>query len=301
METVQNPRLAAAFMLTASALLALTTLLAKALGTDALGPPLHPMQISHARFLFAFLTIAVAVAITRPRFTRPAWGLHLARTACGWTGVTLMFTASTLIPLADATAISFTNPVFAMLLAIVLLGEKVGPWRWLGAGLALLGGMILIRPAGGGLELGALIALAAAAVTGLEIILIKRLSGRERPLPLMLVNNAIGLVIASIALIFVVKAPTAQQWPWLVTLGVAMAAAQFCFVNGMARADASFAVPFTYATLVFAAAYDLALFGVVPDPVSWIGAAIILSGGGVLAWREGMRRQQPPPVRPSSP
>ena len=69
-----------------------------------------------------------------------------------------------------------------------------------------------------------------------------------------------------------------------------MAAAQTCFVNAMARADASFVTPFSYMTLIFATLYDALIFDVVPDAVSWIGAAIIVGGAGLLAWRESVTR-----------
>ena len=71
-----------------------------------------------------------------------------------------------------------------------------------------------------------------------------------------------------------------------------MACAQICFLNGMARAEASFVAPFSYATLVFAALYDFALFGVVPDWVTWVGAAIILGGALMLALREAQLRRR---------
>jgi uncharacterized membrane protein len=192
------------------------------------------------------------VAILRPRLSRPDWPTHTIRVLCGWSGVTLMFAAAAMIPLADATAISFLNPVFCMILAIPLLGERIGPWRWLAAAIALVGALILIRP-GAAMEAGALVALGAALLIGLELIFIKRLSGREPPLQILLVSNSIGVLIASVAVIWVWQAPTPTQWAGMAALGLTMAAAQFCFVNSMARADASFVTPFTYLTLVFAA------------------------------------------------
>ena len=77
---------------------------------------------------------------------RPHLGLHLARTLGGWAGLALMFASVAYIPLADATAISFINPVFGMIFAIPFLGERVGKWRWLAAGISLIGAMILLRP-----------------------------------------------------------------------------------------------------------------------------------------------------------
>jgi drug/metabolite transporter (DMT)-like permease len=147
-----NPGLAALLTVLAAALLAGTTLLAKALGTDALGPALSPFQISHGRFLFALLAIAGMSALVRPRFTRPDLATHAKRSVLGWGGVTLMFAAAAFIPLSDATAISFLNPVFGMILAIPLLGERVGPVRWAAAGIALTGAAILMRPGSGVVE-----------------------------------------------------------------------------------------------------------------------------------------------------
>lgn len=279
--------------LAASAFAAGTTLLAKALGTGVLGPEMHALQISHGRFLFAFAAITTMIAVMRPRMTRPDFRLHAVRSAFGWGGVTLMFAAAAFIPLSDATAISFLNPVFGMMLAIPLLGEKVGPIRWSAALIALAGAAILTRPGGGAIEFGAMLALGSALLLGAELIAIKRLSGREGPYQILLVNNGMGLLIATLAMLPVWQMPTAQQWAALAGVGVLMAMAQACFVNAMARADASFVAPFFYAALVFAAIYDALVFHVLPDTVSVAGALIILTGAGLLAWREGRRPRAP--------
>jgi len=291
----QNPALAAAFILVATTFIAGTMLLAKALGTDVLGRPLHPLQISHGRFVFAFVAISSMAAVLRPRLTRPNWGLHIGRTSFGWAGVSLMFASVAFIPLADATAITFLNPVFAMMLAIPLLGEKVGRWRWGAAAVALIGAMVLLRPTPASFQPAALLALAAAMIMGLELIFIKKLTNREPPLQVLLINNAIGMLIASAAVLPVWQMPSPAQWLALAALGGLMACAQACFINGMARADASFVAPFSYATLIFAALYDFLGFGVTPDAVTILGAVIILTGAAVLAWREGRQR------RPESP
>lgn len=287
-----NPGLAVLLMMIATAFIAGTTLFAKALGGDTLGPPLHPLQISHGRFVFALVAISTAVAILRPRFTRPHWGLHIGRTVFGWGGVTLMFAAVAFIPLADATAIVFLNPVFGMILAIPLLGEKVGRIRWSAAAIAFAGAMLLLRPTPESFQIASLLALAAALIMGVEVIFIKMLSGREAPLQVLLINNFIGVIIASVAVIGVWQMPTAAQWGVLVGLGVCMAMAQACFVNAMARADASFVAPFSYGTLIFATLYDIAFFAQFPDWITLLGSGVILSGGVLLAWRDGRARQR---------
>ncbi|MDA5092510.1 DMT family transporter [Aliiroseovarius sp. KMU-50] len=293
METRQDPVAAAGFILLASALIAGTTLLAKLAGQDHLGDPLHPLQISHGRFLFAFIAISLMAGVLRPRFSRPALGLHVARSASGWAGISLMFAAVTFIPLADATAISFLNPIIAMVLAIPLLGERVGPWRWGAAAIALVGAFVLIQPGTGSFHPAALLALAAAFIMGFEITLIKRLTGREAPLQILWFNNAIGCTIATIAVLFVWQTPSAGQWIALACLGTMMATAQACFIQGMKRADASFVAPFQYATLIFAGLYDFVGFSAIPAATSILGAGIIIAGGVILAWRETRATRRP--------
>lgn len=305
----QNPTLAAAMILCATAFIAASTLLAKALGTGQLGAldlgaPMVVFQISFGRYLFALILISSATVVMRHRLGAIHWKMHIGRTVFGWSGVTLMFAAVAFIPMADATAISFLNPVFCMMLAIPFLGEKVGPWRWGAAGIALLGAVILLRPTPDSFQPLALLALGAAMALGAEMILIKRLSRREGPLQILLINNLLGALIAALVVVPFWVTPSPIQWAVMAGVGVSMAAAQVCFVNGMARGDASFVAPFGYATLVFAALYDAAVFGVIPDQVSVLGAAVILTGAALLVWRESRAARQSrramPPVAPDS-
>ncbi|MDU8929848.1 DMT family transporter [Alisedimentitalea sp. MJ-SS2] len=283
---VPNPPLAVGLMLTACLFIAGSTLMAKLAGTDTLGEPLHPLQVSHGRFLFAWMLVASLAVVMRLRIRQPNLKLHALRTLSGWGGVSLMFAAVAFIPMADATAISFLNPVFAMMLAIPLLGERVGPVRWAAAGIALIGALVLLRPTPASFQPAALLALAAAVVMGLEITLIKLLSGREGPLQILFINNSLGLIIASLAVIPVWAIPSPEQWMALVGVGILMALAQMAYVNAMARAEASLVAPFAYATLIFAAAFDTAVFARLPDTITVLGAAIIIAGAALLAWRE---------------
>jgi len=201
-----------------------------------------------------------------------------------------MFAAVAFIPLADATAISFLNPVFGMILAIPFLGERVGRWRWAAAAIAFAGALVLLRPGPDTFQIAALLALGAAFALGFELIFIKKLADREPPLQILLINNFIGWILMSTVMIPFWAPPTVAQWAVLVALGLMMAAAQTCFINAMARAEASFVTPFSYLTLIFASLYDWAIFNSVPDWVSVSGGAIIVSGAALLAWREAVTR-----------
>lgn len=287
----ENPRRAALVMVGATACIAGTTLLAKAIGTGALGAPLHPFQISFGRFFFAWLVIVAFFAWRRPALARPHYTLHLARTLCGWGGVTLMFAAVAYLPLSDATALSFLSPVITMLLAIPLLGEKVGRWRWLAAAIALVGAIILLRPGAGMVQIAGLLALGAAVVMGLENIFIKKLTRIEDSVPILLVNNTMGFVIATSVAAFFWVAPTPAQWGALAGIGGLMIAGQACFLFALRLADASFVAPIFYLVLAFATLYDFWIFGVRPDGISALGAGVLVAGALLLAWREGRARR----------
>lgn len=278
---------AALLIVLASAFIAGTMVLAKTLGQDKLGAGLHPMQISAGRFTFAWLALLIFMAIQKPTFTKPNLKLHISRSVLGWAGVTLMFASASLIPLSDATAISFLNPVFAMFLAIPFLGERVGKYRWLAAILALLGAITLLRPGSGTFQPAGLVALAAAAFLGAELIFMKLIARKEAPFQILFINNSIGLSIALVAVSFVWMNPNAQQWMALVAIGLLMVCAQTCYVSALRIADASYIAPFGYMSLVFAAIYDFTIFYQIPDKFSIIGAVLILIGAFILAWREG--------------
>jgi drug/metabolite transporter (DMT)-like permease len=282
----QNPLLAAGLILTASAFIAGTTVFAKALGQGHIGPEMHPFQISFGRFAFALLALMIVASIVRPKIHNPDWKLHIGRTTAGWASATLLFTAVTLIPLPDATAISFLNPVFAMILAIPFLGERVGKYRWQAAFIALTGAFILLRPSPASFQPAALFALAAAVVMGCELIMMKLLSRKEKPFQILIMSNSIGFVLSGTTAFFFWQAPNPLQWAAMAGIGFLMLLAQVCYVNAIRLSDASFIAPFAYATLIFATLYDYLFFGQIPDRVSVIGAVTICSGALMLAVRE---------------
>ncbi len=277
-----NRPYAALMMLIAAACMGTASLMAKLLGTSGM----HAFQVSGGRFLFALIALGIAAAILRPRIMQPNLPLHALRVLLGWSGVTCLFFAIARMPMADATAISFLNPVIAMLLAIPLLGERPGVWRWGAAVAALIGGLLLIRPGLGAVQPAALIALAAAFFMGGEVIAIKRLTRREAPFQILIVNNIIGCTLALSVASAVWIWPTSAQWLLMAATGLSVVAAQVCFLQAMRAAEASFAMPFFYATLIFAALWDLALFGVIPDTLSLAGSAVIIAAACILAWRE---------------
>ena len=294
--TLSLPLQAALMMTACCAFVALSTFFAKILGSGEAGEPMHAFQIVLGRYAFALLALTPFMAVSGAGFRRAPWRLYGARAACGVGGVTGLFAAAALIPLADATAISFLNPVFAMVLAIFCLGEKVGPIRWSAAAIALLGGALLIRPDAGAMQIGALIALIAALFMAAEIIFAKLLARTEPVVRLLFITNSIAVCIAAIMAATLWRAPSVAEIALMAAVGVSMVTAQALFMTTIKKTDASFATPFFYGTLIFAALYDFIWFDVTPASMSLLGAGLILVGAVTLAVREAQaaRRQQSP-------
>ena len=269
------------FMVFASAFIAATTIIAKILGSNKFGIGLNPLQISHSRFLFAFIFIAIIFWTTKSTLKNPNIKLHISRTISGWVGVSILFGASSLIPVSDAIAINFTNPIFAMLFAIPFLNEKIHLHRWFATFITFLGAVILIRPSINLIEYEpiAIISLLGAIILGLEAIFIKLLVKVEKQIQILFINNGIGLIISSLPIIFIWKEPTFIQIIFCISVGIFMLCGQFCFLEALKRGDISFVAPFFYNTLIFVIIFDYCIFNHFPDDISLIGSFVIIIGG----------------------
>lgn len=277
-------------MFLAGALVAATSLIAKSLGLETPDAPgLHPFQVSAGRFSFALFALLLVFALLpgrRPSLKGANWRWHLARTVCGWLGVTAMFAAVARMPVAEATALSFLSPIVTMGLAIVMLGEHLGLRKIIAAGFALVGALLILRPGVDAFQIAGLLALAASAFMGLEAIFIKKLSDAEPALRILLINNAIGATISlSVSLLFWLW-PTETQWLLLWLLGTVMVCAQAMFIQAMKRGEASYVIPAFYSVLAFAALYDFIIWRVLPAPLSLLGAVLIVVGALVLTQRK---------------
>ena len=271
-------------MIFASLFIGGTTMIAKVLGTDLLGKPLNPMQISHSRFLFAFILIFLFFLKTKSKIIQSNYKLHFSRSFCGWIGITILFGTSILIPVSDATALIFINPIFTMIFAIPLLGETVKTTKWFAVAITFIGAIVLIRPENNLLEIQFvyILLIFGALALGLESIFIKILTIEEKPKQILLINNGIGLMISSIPIYFIWISPNIKQILALFFVGALMLCAQICFIQAMKRSEAHFVAPFFYFTLIFVCIYDFFIFQILPDKISIIGTTLIIVGGIIL-------------------
>jgi drug/metabolite transporter (DMT)-like permease len=182
------------------------------------------MQISPARFIVALLFLSAIVLVKPVSFDQVPWGLHLRRGIAGWCGVTCLFPAAIVMPLADATAIRFLSVTLG--LSVFMLKERAGPRRFGAAIIALVGALLITRPGTSAFQPVALIALLAAVFIGFEIIFIKQLSGREPVLRILIINNMIGAIISAVVIGLVWQAPTGAQRLLIILIGFLMIGVQ---------------------------------------------------------------------------
>lgn len=219
---------------------------------------------------------------------RPA--IQIARSLLLVASTSFMFTALGWVPLADATAISFTSPLLVASLAGPLLGERVGAARWGAIAAGFLGALIVIRPTGGGQNPYAFLVLASAACYALYQIFTRRVAGVDRPETTVTYSALVGALLLSLVMPFFWRTPARPaHWLILASLGPLGGVGHYCVARAMMRAPASVVAPFHYVQLVWAAALGFVLFGHVPSPWTWVGAAIIIASGLHIAWQESFR------------
>jgi len=276
------------YMLAASAFIGGTAVVAKILGKDYLGEPLSPFQISHSRFLYGFVFVLIFSLFNKIKIESPNPKLHLARTSLGWVGATILFGSSSLIPLNDAVALNFSNPVFAMIFSILILKEKYFHYRWIAMLITFVGALILMRPDFLNLyvEPVALVSIFGAICLGLEAIFIKLLTKYEKNTQILLINNFIGLILSSIIVFFFWATPTFLQLLFCILIGFLMVCAQIFFLMALRSNQLNFVIPFFYSTLIFVLFYDYLIFREFPDHLGFLGSLLIMIGGIYLYLKE---------------
>ncbi len=279
---------AAVLCVAACAFFAGASALGKAALTLAPGPALHPFQVTAARFLFAFLALSPLLVVKgRGVFRTSVPLLHLWRVLLGAGGIGCIFAASVAMPIADVVSLARASTLFAVLFALWILRERVTGVRWFAAGIGFAGVLVMMRPGASGFEPMAFVALAAAILTGAELVAIRALAGHDPALTVLAINNALGSLIAGAAACFVFAMPSWQQLLTMAGIGVVMIIGQALAVQALRIGEASAVAPYYYSTLVWAALIGLALFGEVPGWHVYLGAALIAVGGIAVTWRGG--------------
>lgn len=269
-----------------------------------LGGSYHPLQLVWVRYLVQ-LVICLPLLLVREG---PAGlksqndGLQILRALLSVVSAATFFAAIRTMPLADAIAVSFIYPFVIVALAPVVLGERVGIWRWSAVIAGFIGVLIIVRPGFETISGGILLALASGVGYAVMILLTRRLAGAVPPLTTMTITGLTAFVVAGLPMPWLWIQPTLTDLALMIAMGLIGTVCQLLIILAYERAPASVLAPFGYWELVTAALVGFVMFGDWPLPMTWLGMAIIAASGIVIGWREQIvaRRRAVVPV-PSVP
>lgn len=223
--------------------------------------------------------------------------LQLLRSCVMFVSNTAFITALPLIQLATASAIMFTVPLMVTALSVPLLGERVGVRRWSAVLVGFLGTLLIVRPGGDVVPLGAGLVGLSAGCFALYQIMTRRLAAYDRPETTIVYTALVAAMVMSVALPFDSRLPDdGLDVALFLGIGALGGLGQFFVVKALQHGPASVISPFGYAELLGAATIGYLVFDAFPDALTWAGAAIIVASGVYIAVREarlGRRRPLP--------
>ena len=216
-------------------------------------------------------------------------GSHALRSSAGTISMFCNFAAYTMLPLADATAIGFAAPLFVVVMAALFLSERVHVWRWSAVVTGFIGVMLISGPEANLSRTalyGAMFALTGAALQGGAMILIRRMSAYEHSLTIAFYFMLTSAVVSLLTVWFGWQIPNLSEALVLAIAGIAGGLGQIFLSFSYRYSEASVLAPFDYVAIVWAVVLGYFLFGELPAPDVWFGAAIVIAAGLLILWRE---------------
>lgn len=282
MQTSPRNRPAAGFLL-------MVATMAAAAGIDGLvkhlGGTYPIVQVTFFRFLAGTAVLGPFIIYRGVgatfRTERPA--LHLLRSALTFFSIFASFMAVTLLPLAENTTLYFTTPLIVTLLARPLLGEDVGWLPMVAVTVGFVGVLVMLRPGGAVLSVGAAVALASALFGALATLVVRSLGRTDSALTSVTYFTLFGLAASAMMAPWDWVAPTAHDLALFAGLGVLTTVAQSLFTLSLGMSPASTLAPASYSLLLFEGLLGYLAFGAVPTTETWLGAPLIIGGGLAVA------------------
>jgi drug/metabolite transporter (DMT)-like permease len=239
-----------------------------------IGTNVSPLQLAFLRSVGSVVLVAaLARHIGLAVFQTHHLGLQVTRGLLTVASIWAIFYGFAALPLADATAVSYTRGLFLTVLAAMVLREHVNASRWVATALGMLGGLIVIRPAFEAWRPDYLILLAGAGLNAGAMIATKVLERRDSAITVMAYMTVISLAASSPGAFS--EWPGASAWPWMLAVMILGPAALYVGLLAIHAAPISVIAPLDYSRLIMAAVLGVAIFGEWPGIWDFLGAAII--------------------------
>jgi S-adenosylmethionine uptake transporter len=253
-----------------------------------LGGQYSAFQIVFFSVLFSFPLVAIMLIGDRSdgnlRPKHPWWSL--IRTISTMLTAVSAFYAFSVLPLAQTYAILFAAPLLITLLAIPVLGEKVGIRRGLAIVVGLIGVMIVLRPTGADLGLGHLAALTAAVCSSLSSVIVRKIGQDERSVVLLLFPMIANFIVMGAAMPFFYTPMPIEHLGMIVIIAAFGFVASLFVISAYRQAEAVIVAPMQYSQMIWATIFGILIFNETPDELTLLGAAIIMASGLYIVLRE---------------
>lgn len=245
-----------------------------------------PLYISWARYAVAcFVVLPFALSLHGRAFLpKRDLGSHVLRTIFLMAAMTLYFFAIARTPLATAASAYFVGPIIAVLLAFLVLRERLTTRKLVALGLGFAGAMIILRP-GGSLDPGILLAMASGGCFALYLIATRKASQSSDPVKTLVFQCLVGAMILTPGAVWAWSVPAAGELHLFAAMGVLSAVSHVLSIAALRYAEASTLAPLVYLELVAASLLGYFFFGELPGLSVWVGAAVIVAAGLVLMRR----------------
>lgn len=279
--------------LSAVGLMVFATLCAAAMAAmiRGLASSVHPFEIAFFRNIVGVLMLSPLLlrgGITVLKTGRP--GLHAIRAASTLVATLTLYLALSLAPLALVTALAFTAPLFTALLAIALLGEKIGRARVVALLVGFAGTVVILRPGFGAITFGAVLVLISSLAWASTLTAIKELGRDETSLTVTAIGLLLVTPLSLVPALFFWQTPSWTELAWLVGIGVVGTSGQWAIVQAFRQADATAVLPLDFLRLVWASALGVLVFQEWPSLWTWVGAGVIVASTTYLGVRENRRQ-----------
>ena len=248
---------------------------------------LHPFEVTFFRCLFSLVVMLPFIIRAGPSvLATPKIGFYTLRAVVGLVSMLSWFYGITVVPLATATAVNFTAPLFATMAAALVLHEDVRLRRWAAVVIGFIGVLVIMRPSRDSVDPMLLLILLSAASSAMNNITVKYLVRTERPNTIVALFSVYLTPLSLIPALFVWEWPDLRSLVALIGLGIIGTLAHLSVARAYLAADASACAPYEFVRLPYAALIGYLLFGEVSDGWTWVGAAIIAGAAIYVAHRE---------------
>ena len=248
---------------------------------------LHPLEVVFFRNFLALFFLTPWIFRQRVTvFKSNRKKLYTLRAVFNVVGMAAGFTALTLIPLAEATALSFTAPLFATLGAVLILGEIVRQRRIIAIFFGFVGMLIILRPGIEAVSPGALLAIANAITIAITVLIVKKLTTTEKPITIVAYMALLQTPMALIPALFYWEWPSLITWTWLFCLAGAGTIGHLMYTKAIQLAEVSQLQPIDFVRLPIIALFGYIVFAEQPSIWVWIGGAVIFLSTAYVTHRE---------------